>query len=53
MGADVTIITPESWHMNWHLQEADIQFLGTRTLSHVKQCMRWVECKGQEEQRGS
>ena len=22
-GADVTIITPESWHMHWPLQEAD------------------------------
>ena len=24
-GADVTIITPESWHPNWPIQEADIQ----------------------------
>ena len=27
-GADVSIITLESWHLNWPLQEADIQFLG-------------------------
>ena len=25
--ADVNIITPESWHSNWPLQEADVQFL--------------------------
>ena len=23
-GADVSIITPESWHPNWPLQEADV-----------------------------
>ena len=38
---DVTIIPPESWHSDWPLQEADIQFQGT--LSQVKQSMRWVE----------
>ena len=40
MGVDVNIITPESWHLNWPHQEADIQFLGIKTLSQVKQCMK-------------
>ena len=31
---DVTIITPKSWHLNWPLQEADVQFLGIRP--HLK-----------------
>ena len=39
-GVDVTIITPESWHPEWPLQETDIQFLGIGTLSQVKQSMR-------------
>ena len=51
-GVDVTIITPESWHPNWPLQEADVQFLGIGTLYQVKQSMRWVECIGPEGQRG-
>ena len=42
MGADVSIITPESWHPNWDLREADVHFLRIRTLSQVKQSMRWV-----------
>ena len=33
IGADVSIITPESWHPNWPLQEADVQFLGIGTIS--------------------
>ena len=37
MGADVTIITLESWHLNWPLQEAAVQFLGIGTLSEVEQ----------------
>ena len=36
-GADMSIITPESWHPDWSLQEAEIQLLGTATLSQVKQ----------------
>ena len=24
-GADVSIITPESWHVNWPLKEVDVQ----------------------------
>ena len=35
-GADVIIITPKSWHPNWPLKEADVQFLGIETLSQVK-----------------
>ena len=35
MGVDVTIITSESWHLNWFPQEADVQFLKTATLSQV------------------
>ena len=30
-GVDMSIITPESWHPNWPLQEADVQFIGTGT----------------------
>ena len=32
-GADVSIITPESWHPHWPLHEVDIQFLGIGTRS--------------------
>ena len=32
-GVDVSIIIPESWFLNWPLQEVAIQFLGTGTLS--------------------
>ena len=52
MDANMTIITPESWHTDWPLQEADIQFLGVGTLSQVKQSTRWVECIGPEGQKG-
>ena len=41
-GADVSIITPESWHLHWSLQEVDIQFLGIGTLSQIRQSTRWV-----------
>ena len=34
------IITLESWHPNWSLQEADVQLLGIGTISRVKQSMR-------------
>ncbi|KAL6040906.1 hypothetical protein STEG23_037882 [Scotinomys teguina] len=51
-GADVTIITPKSWHPNWPLQEVNVQFLGIGTLSQIKQSSRWVECIGPEGQRG-
>ena len=51
-GADVSIITPESWHPNWPLQEADVQLLGIGTISQVKQSTRWVHCIGSEGQRG-
>lgn len=51
-GADVTIITPKSWHPNWPLQEVDVQLLGIGTLSQIKQSSRWVECIGPEGQRG-
>ena len=51
-GADVSIITPESWHPNWPLHEVDVQFLGIGTLSRVKQSTRWVECIGPEGQIG-
>ena len=47
-GVDMSSIIPESWHPDWPLQEADIQFLGTGNLSQVKQGTRWVECIGQE-----
>ena len=52
MGADVSIITPEYWHLNWPLREADVQFLGNGTISQVKQSMRCVKYIGPEEQRG-
>ena len=51
-GVDVSIITPESWHPNWPLQEADVQLLGIGTISQVKQSTRWVDCIGPEGQRG-
>ena len=43
---NVMIITPESWYLNWPLQEADIQLLGTGTVSQVKQYTKWVDCLG-------
>ena len=42
-GEDVSIIAPESWYPNRHLQEANAQLLGIGTLYQVKQSMRWVE----------
>ncbi len=30
-GADVSIITPESWHPYWPLQNVNVQFLGIGT----------------------
>ena len=51
-GVDVTIITPESWHPDWPLQEADIQLLGIGTLSQVKQSMRQVLCIRPEGEKG-
>ena len=51
MGVDLSIITPESWHPNWPLQEADVHLLGIGTLSQVKQSTRWVDSIGLEEQR--
>ena len=41
--ADVAIITPEFWHVNWPFQEAHVQFQRIGTLSQVKQSMRWAE----------
>ena len=41
-GADVSIITPESWHPIWPLEEADVQLLGIGTISQIKQSTRWV-----------
>ena len=52
MGADVSIITPESWHPNCPLQEVDVQFLGIGTISPVRQSTRWVECIEPEGQIG-
>ena len=51
MGMDVTIIIPESSHLSWPFQEADVQFLETETLSQVKQSKTWVSCIGSEGQR--
>ena len=51
-GTTVTIITPESWHSNWPLQEVDVQFLENGTVSQVKQNMRKVECIEPEGQTG-
>lgn len=51
-GVYVTIITLESWHPNWSLQEADVQFLGIGALLQIKWSMRWVECIGPEGWRG-
>ena len=47
----MSIITPESWHPSWPVQEADVQLLGIGTLSQVKQSTRWIECIGSEGQR--
>ena len=51
-GTNVSIITLESWHMNWPLQEIDVQFPGIGTLFAVQQSTRWVECIGPEGQIG-
>lgn len=40
IGAALTIISPKSWHLDWPLQEVNIQILGIRTLSQVKQSAR-------------
>ena len=43
---DVTVITPESWHPNWPLQEVNVKLLGIGTLFQVKQCAMWVKYIG-------
>lgn len=45
------IITPESWHLNWPLQEVVVQFLRTGTISQVEQSTICVKRIGQEGQR--
>ena len=50
-GVDVTVINPESWHLNWSLQEADVQLEGVGTISQMKQSTKWVEYIGQEGQK--
>ena len=34
-GADMAIISPDSWHPDWPLEEADIKYFGIGTLSQV------------------
>ena len=51
-GVAVSIITPESWHPNWPLQEADVQLLGNGTITQVKHSTRWDDCPGPEGPRG-
>lgn len=41
-GADVTIISPKSWHPDWFLHEVNIQVFVIGTLSQVKQSTRWL-----------
>lgn len=50
-GADITIISPKSWHPYWSLQEVNIQLLGIGTLSQVKQSVRWDECICQKDEQ--
>ena len=38
-GVDVNIITPESWHPNWPLQEADAQLLGIGTYLKLNKAL--------------
>lgn len=45
-GVDKTIITPESYHPNWPIQESNAQYLGIEILSQVKQITRKVKCIG-------
>ena len=52
MGADVSIITPESWNKNCFFSRGRYLSLGIGTLSQVKQSMRWVKCIGLEGQKG-
>ena len=47
----MSVITPESWHPDWPLQEAHIQFQGIENLSQVKQSISWVESIGPEGQK--
>jgi hypothetical protein len=52
IGAALTIISPKSWHLDWPLQEVNIQLLVIGTLYQVKQSTRWVECIGPKRQVG-
>ena len=36
------LFAPESWHPNWPLQEAHVQFLGIGSISQEKQIKRWL-----------
>ena len=53
MVSNVTIITPDSGHVNWTLQEADVHLLGIGVLSQGNQNKRLVGYIGQEIERGN
>lgn len=44
----MTIFSSGSWHAGWSLHEVNIQYLGTESLSQVKQSTGWVECSRSE-----
>ena len=52
IGADVTPNSPKLWPVDWPLQEVDIQFQVSGTLSQIKQSTRWLKCIGPEGQVG-
>lgn len=53
MGRNVTLIAPESWHLNWTLQEADVHLLQIGVLSQENQHIRLFGCIGLEGERGN
>lgn len=47
---DVSVISKESWDLNWPLQEISTQFVGITTLYQVKKSVEWIKCVGPEGQ---
>ena len=41
-GPEETKISPKSGYKNWTLQEVNVELLGIKDFSHIKQSVVWV-----------